>query len=194
MPRYFLALPLPVEASQRLIALQPADHPSFRLIPLDELHLTLHFLGELTDSELRSACRKLTEVQFARFSIELRGVGQFPFDGPARVLWAGIEWSSELRSLYEQLGNQLHAAFGFVPDERPYHPHVTLARVNGVLTDDVVKRFLEANRVFEMPPIELKNFALFRSELINEIPQYAAVAVFDLVPPREKGSAGQTKV
>lgn len=185
MGRYFLALPLPGDVRRQLIALQPEPNEALRLLPVDELHLTLHFLGELTDVELRSACCKLTEDRFFQFSLQLRGVGQFPDTGPARVLWAGVELSAELQSLHRRLSEILRTAYEFVPDDRPYRPHVTLARVNGAICEESAASFLEQNRCFEISQIEVRQFVLYRSELIDQMPHYHQVVVFDLLPTKE---------
>lgn len=78
MPRYFIAIPLAGDIKDQLIAAQPAALPGMRLIEREELHLTLHFLGEVApefDERLR---KELTSVEMQSFSIAIQGVGRFP--------------------------------------------------------------------------------------------------------------------
>ena len=52
MPRYFIALPLPDEARDRLVAVQPPAVSGMRILAREELHLTLHFLGNVAESNI----------------------------------------------------------------------------------------------------------------------------------------------
>ena len=62
------------------------------------------------------------------FDLELRGLGRFPSHGPLRVVWAGIgEGRESLAALAEALSRELSAR-GFEAEERPFSPHLTLAR------------------------------------------------------------------
>lgn len=89
MARLFVAADLPDEVRDLLIAVQAAPRAGMRLTPRHELHLTLHFLGEVKDDQLPAIHQTLGKVR-------LEGVGRFPEDGPAQVLWAGvpISWFS----------------------------------------------------------------------------------------------------
>ncbi len=63
------------------------------------------------------------------FSLRLTGLGAFPRPGAATVLWVGVE---DATGAVERLAAQCEQAardVGFEPEERPFHPHVTLARI-----------------------------------------------------------------
>lgn len=93
------------------------------------LHCTLRFLGDTspeTVEQFRPAlAAAIPGVQ--RFSASIRGMGAFPDSRRPNVIWAGIESLElvQLQSTMEQLARQ----FGSVPENRAFHPHVTLARV-----------------------------------------------------------------
>jgi 2'-5' RNA ligase len=100
-------------------------------MPRAEGHLTLAFLGEIDpgrgEAVIRAAGNALDGV--AAFRVELRGVGAFPSAASPRVVWIGTsEGSGALIAIARRLHERLRDA-GFVTDERPLVPHVTLFRV-----------------------------------------------------------------
>ena len=95
-----------------------------RLTRRENLHLTLVFLGELREAgKVREA---MEEIRTGPFPLEIRGLGRFQRDG-GDLYWAGIEPSLPLQNLYLELKNAL-AGKGIAVEDRPYRPHLTLAR------------------------------------------------------------------
>lgn len=95
-----------------------------RLTRRENLHLTLVFLGELREAgKVREA---MEEIRTSPFPLEIRGLGRFQRDG-GDLYWAGIEPSLPLQNLYLELKNAL-ARKGIAVEDRPYRPHLTLAR------------------------------------------------------------------
>lgn len=90
-----------------------------------DLHMTLHFLGQV-DAARRDALHDLgASVRESPFTLVIDEIGYW--SGP-QVLWAGpTSLPGELVALHRQLGDGL-ASLGFVLDERDYRPHITLAR------------------------------------------------------------------
>jgi len=91
----------------------------------DNLHLTLHFLGGLTSSQLECAMRQAAQVQIEKFELLLDGFGSFE---RAKILWLGpTDVPNQLTSLHAKLANALDVCD--VPIEsRVYRPHLTLMR------------------------------------------------------------------
>ncbi|WP_295392288.1 RNA 2',3'-cyclic phosphodiesterase [uncultured Thiodictyon sp.] len=124
--RWFFALwPDPATAKVLAARARPLIPPGARAAhPLD-LHLTLRFLGELSPDALRAAQSVGAGVRAAPLSLSLDQAGCFP---RAAVLWCGPTRAPEaLLALVTQLEQGL-ASQGFVPETRPYRPHLTLAR------------------------------------------------------------------
>src|SRR5262249_21131229 len=71
MLRFFLALTLPDEAKDRLVAVQPPPGAGMRVLGRDELHLTLHFLGELTPQHEEVLHKALPEMKANAFTISI---------------------------------------------------------------------------------------------------------------------------
>ena len=97
---------------------------------LEQVHLTLHFLGGVEEDLVGGLKSRLaaTLVGVKGFGVTVKGVGAFPSLSRARVLWAGIDdQGSRLLSLEQRLGRTLSEA-GFQLDDRPFSPHLSLAR------------------------------------------------------------------
>lgn len=95
----------------------------------ENMHLTLHFLGEV-DQDRAAGLQRTLEAPFAMpaFCLDFDGVGLFPPSGPPRVVWLGITRGADrLVALHAEVGARL-AGLGFALESRPYQPHLTLAR------------------------------------------------------------------
>ena len=94
------------------------------------LHITVRFIGEVDESTARAVAAALEPPLPARpFDVTVYGVGSFPERGGPRVIWAGIAVGAEpLAGVELGIAQRLHEC-GIRREERPYHPHVTLARI-----------------------------------------------------------------
>ena len=91
----------------------------------NNLHMTLHFLGNIEASRVDCFRRQAEVISAHRFQLQLDRFGYFK---KARVLWLGCEQlPDELIQLHANLGASIQAC-DFQPELRPFHPHVTLAR------------------------------------------------------------------
>jgi 2'-5' RNA ligase len=96
----------------------------------EHLHLTLRFFADLPSDGAAAVVQAASAAcaTAAPFDLEVRGVGRFPAHGPLRVVWAGLGAGREpLAALAAALAHELEAR-GFPPEERPFAPHLTLAR------------------------------------------------------------------
>jgi len=101
-----------------------------RWVPEQNLHVTLWFLGNLDDDRASEVVRALrADWGIPAFSITVSSAGSFPPQRPPGILWLGVtEGATALAELHRELGNRL-VPLGFEPERRPYHPHITIARV-----------------------------------------------------------------
>ena len=100
-------------------------------VPTENLHLTLHFLGEQSEDRAADATTALAEAvaPLRPFSLTLHGLGAFPGLVRARILWTGVSGGAlEARALQARVEDALEVR-GFAREARPWHPHVTLGRV-----------------------------------------------------------------
>jgi 2'-5' RNA ligase len=115
-----------------------------RWVRVDDLHLTLRFLGVTPDEQQADIAAALATAaaETAPFRVVLSGGGAFPSAHAPRVLWIGIaEGSDDLSGLVRHLNREL-APLGFPADTRPFTPHLTLARTDGVVGADERARVL----------------------------------------------------
>ena len=100
-------------------------------VPKENLHLTLHFLGEQSEDRAADATAALGEAvgPLRPFWLTLHGLGAFPGLERARILWTGVSGGAlEARALQARVEDALEVR-GFAREARPWHPHVTLGRV-----------------------------------------------------------------
>ena len=125
--RLFFALWPDAAAAAELAALgtKMAILAGGKPVPQAKIHLTLAFLGDVDDGALEIARRAPDGMEHAAFDMVVDQVGSFR---GARVAWAGCrEPARELVMLQADLADRVRS-LGFALDERPYTPHVTLAR------------------------------------------------------------------
>lgn len=162
MPRLFLAIELPDRIRQELRQLSPRPAADLRVVREDQLHLTLHFLGDVDDACVASLMATVRIIHVEPFSLTLTGVGRFPPRGRASVLWAGLQTSAPLQRLHSSLGVALAAA-GFPVERRAYTPHVTLARVGPRTPPRLIEAYLAEHASLTLETFPVDAFTLFES-------------------------------
>jgi len=162
MPRTFLAIDLPEPVRQALQHARPQRAVGVRPVRENQLHLTLHFLGEVHNDQLPVLLDAMKAIQFAAFELTIAGIGRFPPRGQATVVWAGLTTSDALQSLHQQIGTALLNA-GFRVERRRYRPHVTLARLTPETPPEVVDRFLIAQAGLALPDVPVNQFTVYES-------------------------------
>lgn len=175
MSRIFLALDVPGEHRQRLQLIWPQPAEGLRPARPDQLHLTLHFLGDLDDSDLHRLLKTVGDVPFSPFPVRISGVGRFPVKGKPAVLWAGVEPSPPLMALHASLSDTLEAG-NFPVEHRRYTPHVTLARVTARTPRKLSERFLADHASLALPPWHATQFVVYESRLFDGHSEHVKLA------------------
>ncbi|MGD0576893.1 MAG: RNA 2',3'-cyclic phosphodiesterase [Candidatus Staskawiczbacteria bacterium] len=134
--RVFIAINLPEEIKKELLSFsQKWPELPARWLGKDTLHITLEFLGDLTDVEIADACQIVKDVakRHNSFSVTINKVsyGAKTLTGraPGKMIWAEGEKSGELADLKNDLQESLLEKISFRPESREFHPHITLARI-----------------------------------------------------------------
>ena len=177
MIRLFVALALP-ETARRRMTMLAAGVREARWVDIENLHLTLRFIGETPEDQLEDIGRALQGVRADAFELVLSGVGHFESRKRVRALWLGVEANPALMALHERIAAALMRA-GRAPDARRFVPHVTLARLKPAPPAHVVG-WLEANSLFRAAPLAISDFTLFRSHLGHRGAHYRALREFPL--------------
>jgi 2'-5' RNA ligase len=162
MYRLFVAVDLSENASEAICRICTGIQ-GVRWIDGAQLHLTLRFIGDADDSLFDRIRKELAGATAASFPLVLRGVGYFPPRRDPRVLWVGVERSDDLLCLQRRVEEALEKC-GLEPESREFSPHITLARLKGMPLSGVTS-FLEKNRLFMTPPIQISEFHLYSSTL-----------------------------
>ena len=128
--RLFAAVPIPRETAAQADRLLP-DVAALRRVAPELMHVTLAFLGSVPDSAVAAASDAVADAAAGQraFPVVLSAIGRFPATGAPRIVWIGAEeGAADLIRLAERLRSALtRRQLPF--DEKPFRPHVTLARV-----------------------------------------------------------------
>ena len=101
--------------------------PDARWVRPESLHITLKFIGEQPPERVVAITERLRRVESSAFEIRIRGYGFFPTAKAPRVFWIGIDAGQQLAELAESI-DIATAELGIPREDRPYSPHLTLAR------------------------------------------------------------------
>ena len=128
--RLFVGIPLAsevIQALERVANSLRSDGDGLRWSSPETWHITLQFLGETSPERYECVEAHLREIRTVQAPIRLEGTGFFDRAG---VFFAGVDVSPELRRLQEMVLAATEPC-GFTAEDRPFHPHVTLARAKG---------------------------------------------------------------
>ena len=146
-----------------------------KLTELENLHLTLKFLGEIDDEKLELVKSKLKTIEFKPMKLKLGDIGTFSRHGDPRLVWIKIE-GKEIHELQAKIDEALVGLFK--PEER-FMSHLTIARIKYVKDK---KGFLEHVDSIHTKPIsfDVLLFKLKKSELKPIGPVYTDISAFTL--------------
>lgn len=143
----------------------------------ENLHLTLKFLGDSHVSRVAALSQATARAanNVSRFEIAIGGCGAFPTRGQPRVIWIGIDDPSGQLNNYHQALEDECANVGFVREPRPFHPHLTIARLR---QPNGARRLAELHHEigFDSVPVMVRDVCLIRSELRSEGSRYTVIA------------------
>lgn len=177
MPRLFIALDLPENRRATLQALQ-TDVLSARWTPPEQYHLTLRFIGDVSEEDIDTFGRVLDPVPGSTFSLESPGLGVFPSRRTPRVLFADIRRADALMTLQHGIDEALLCA-GIDRADKPFHPHVTVARLKRA-RPQAVRRYLRDRGDFSLAPFPVSAYYLYQSELTPDGAIHTRLATFSL--------------
>jgi len=188
MKRTFFAVP--VASAIRLLVADlyknlPELRRNVRLVAVENLHLTLKFLGATAEEHIASIIAEVEKTfeNSSCFEFTIHGTGVFPRMSNPKVLWLGVEDPQKhLSAINRSLENVLKT-FGFPPESRIFNPHLTLGRVKDFRNQVLgIQKFLEYE--FE-PKINLVDRIIyFESNLTPEGAIYTPLHEFKLLTGR----------
>ncbi len=127
--RVFIALNLPEDVKGVIYDTAREiykKYPFIKLVPKENLHITLRFIGDISDRECGSLLDSFKDLGKA-FTLTFNSVGGFPTEFGARVIWVGVEEEKILVELSKRVDGIVDD-LGFPPRDKPFVPHITIAR------------------------------------------------------------------
>jgi RNA 2',3'-cyclic 3'-phosphodiesterase len=186
--RLFIAIELPEDAKEHLLAVRDAAKPHVggaALTRAANLHLTLKFLGEVEPRRAESLVESLEKVK-GPAGIELSAVEIecFPSRGSVRIVASALGGQVEALAAVHAAIEQRCRFLGFERETRAYRPHVTLARARPALPPATRERLsLATEDLFPGPAFVAEEFVLVRSTLRPQGSEYVTIARFRFSRP-----------
>ena len=180
--RCFIAIDLSDEVKKELSKvqeqLQELKDVKMRLVEPKKLHLTIKFLGEISDFQVNKIKESLKKIKFDAFSVRLNDLGTFPTPQYIRIIWVDAKPKEKLAELQQKIEKAL-VEQGFKKEKR-FETHITLARVKFVGNKEALIKKLSEIKV---KPIEfqINSFALKKSTLTREGPVYEDVVILPCI-------------
>ena len=179
--RCFIAIDLPTEVKEELSKIQesiPKDIAKFKLVEKENLHLTMRFLGEISDGDITKVKEALKSLNYKKFTAALDKTGVFPSLSHIKILWVGLEPEKQIKELRDNIEKVLAKA-DFPKDER-FEAHLTIARVKSIKDKTAFAKRVKEIRAkplhFDINSIKLK-----KSTLTDQGPIYEDVFEIKLV-------------
>ena len=189
--RSFVAIELPEEVRKGLARLRDElerdEHRFVKWVDPGGMHLTLKFLGNIPSKRVTEVTGAMEEAThgISPFHLEISGLGAFPGLKQVRVFWVGIGGEVDKLSKLQQSIDAALAALGFAKEERPFVPHLTLARIRQGASPSERRSFGELvdSTIFEEKyPVEVEAVNLMKSQLTPVGAVYTRLAVVRLRP------------
>jgi len=166
MARLFVAIDIPFAQREDLANLCYGIQGA-KWVKIDQLHLTLRFIGEVNDALFHGVADALDEIYSEPFSLSLKGVGYFPPRKSPRVLWVGADGGEPLLVLQDSIEKALRRA-GLEPEKKKFRPHITIARFKERISKTDLGEFIAGHSLFKTSPFTIDAFSLYSSTLLPQ--------------------------
>jgi 2'-5' RNA ligase len=165
MIRLFAAAGIPREIGE-ILAGRQQGLPGARWRPLESLHITLRFFGDVSETTADDLDAELSKIGGPPLSLALAGLGAFDAAGGVHAVWAGVDHDPALERLARRCERVARRA-GLKAETRGWRPHVTLAYLNRGEPARVAA-WIQAHGLLRSPPFQCGAFGLYSSRLGGE--------------------------
>jgi len=178
--RSFLAIEIPRTILKKIEEVQDdlkSSRADVRWVSPEKIHLTLKFFGNIDESRIDPIVKSIEgpTQTISPFSLKVRGVSAFPHLKNPRVIWMGLVDGKEvLVSFQKQLEKELEK-IGFGPEERAFHPHLTLGRMKSSKAREELTGRMERHQEEEFGDFQVERIVLFKSDLKPTGPIYTSL-------------------
>jgi 2'-5' RNA ligase len=179
--RAFIAIDLPEPVHAALAEAQKGFRSACRdarWARPEGIHLTLKFLGEISDAPAKQVVEALAQIgAFEPIAVEVKGFGFFPQAHRPRVFWAGVAAPPALAELAARVERYMEK-IGFAREDRAFAPHLTLARFQVPRPQPELEAAISARADSSLGKFEASEFFLFESKLSPQGAHYRKVMRF----------------
>jgi len=179
--RVFIAINLPEDIKAKVFhefeIVQNSGLVTGNFVEKENLHLSLKFLGEVSEEEIEKIKKKLSEIKFKKLDVEIGKIGFFPDENYIRVIWVDLI-ADELKKLNELVEKAMFA-LGF-NEEKDFTSHITIARIKSIKNKDLLHEKLKKIKLKKLS-FKINKFSLIKSELTPRGPVYKIIKEFELV-------------
>lgn len=171
--RAFIAVEIPAGIRQSVCnataSLRQKIGSLVRWVPVENMHLTLKFLGDVSPStvDLLSQMLSAEADLFQCFDLRLSGIGSFPNPKRPRVIYIGIQAPAVLETLQRGI-DSASRRLGYESEERAFSPHLTIGRVKQNVTasdQQMIRRALEETEIDVLGTARVDSVHLYKSDL-----------------------------
>lgn len=171
--RVFIAIEIPERIKKQLNEVQDKFDDISKIKWVNDFHLTLKFLGEISSIQLDRIKERLKNLNFKNFELELTNLGVFPNDKFIRVLWVGLSPERKVMGLQLDIEERLRDMFNI---DRKFKAHLTLGRVKTIKNKET---FLErVNNIEVNGKFNVGHVKLIKSVLTDTGPEYETLEVY----------------
>ena len=170
--------------------------PDARWVRPESLHITLKFIGEQPQERVEAIAERLRQIEGGAIEIRTAGYGFFPTAKAPRVFWIGIQADPQLAALAQSIDSAT-GELGIAREDRPYSPHLTLARAGAGRSSGspkwrkgdgpnsafaVLEKRLAAMGELDFGAMTAREFILYQSQLSSKGSKYTKLQRFPSRP------------
>lgn len=185
--RSFIALEIPVVVQQQIRLIQERlglNSLKFSWVNTENIHLTIKFLGNISTEKVSDIINILKRLAmgFKPFRLTLTEPDVFPNKRFPKVLWLGLKGDIEaVRHIKSSVEEEMEALLDFSRDDKPFNPHLTLARIRDIRIRDIKRdkpsfeQLLRDYKPIPIDPICFDRITLIKSKLTSRGAVYTPI-------------------
>ncbi|NCA86822.1 MAG: RNA 2',3'-cyclic phosphodiesterase [Clostridia bacterium] len=179
MKRIFAAVKIAPDANFISIYTQlkaALRHDRINWVPLQNVHLTLKFFGEVPDEQIEAIDETLRQAseRHKPFGMQLFGTGIFGSSYDPHVVWFGIRQSEQISALASDVLDAV-VPLGFPRDRQNFRPHLTIGRIKRIADKNIFQQAIHKYSDTSIQEIKVESFELIESKLLPEGPVYTVL-------------------
>ena len=182
--RSFLAIDLPAEVLNKIRTIQnqlkKTIEGSIGWTRPEGIHLTLKFFGNISENDISNITMVIENHvnRIKPLALNAGNLGVFPTLARPRVLWLGVGGDVEPLAGFQKSIDSALQDFGFEGENRPFRPHLTLARIKDPKSVIGLAKIMEKSDNYEAGHFHAGGITLFKSQLSPKGAIYTKLAYF----------------